>query len=66
MCIRDRFNGSIWIEVDKTLTDNYLHNEEYIKFLVDSIAEGSYDIDDLGVRERSQIEEYLLRTTTQT
>ena len=54
-----KFNGSKWIEVDKTQTDLYAYDELYIKHLVDEIAAGRYDTETLTDLERSQIEEYL-------
>lgn len=54
-----KYNGSKWIEVDKALTDSYVYNTEYIKYLVEQIRDGKVDIDDLSSSERDQIEEYL-------
>jgi len=55
-----KYNGTSWIEVDKSLTDSYLYNDEYLKYLVDKIENGQLDIEDLSDSERGQIEEYLL------
>lgn len=55
-----KYNGTGWIEVDKSLTDSYLYNDEYLKHLVAQIEQGQLDIDDLTDSERGQIEEYLL------
>jgi hypothetical protein len=55
-----KYNGASWIEVDKSLTDSYLYNDEYLKHLVNQIEQGQLDIDDLTDSERGQIEEYLL------
>jgi hypothetical protein len=54
-----KFNGSKWVEVDKTQIDLYAYDELYIKHLVDEIAAGRYDAEALTDLERSQIEEYL-------
>lgn len=54
-----KYNGRKWIEVDKTLTDSYVYNEEYIKFLVDEIAGGRIDPDELSASERDQITDFL-------
>lgn len=54
-----KFNGSVWIEVDKTLTDSYVYNTEYIKFLISEIEQGKIDPEDLSVSEREQITEFL-------
>jgi hypothetical protein len=52
-------NGAKWVESDKSLTDNYAFNEAYIKHLVDKIASGEYDPDELTEAEQNQIAEYL-------
>lgn len=54
-----KYNGNVWIEVDKALTDSYVYNEEYIKFLVSEIAAGKVDPEDLSDSEREQIAEFL-------
>lgn len=54
-----RYNGSKWIEVDKNLTDSYIYNEDYIKYLINEIDQGKIDIDELTVGERNQITEFL-------
>lgn len=54
-----KYNGSKWIEVDKTMTDSYVYNEEYIKFLIDEIAAARVDPEELSASERDQIAEFL-------
>ena len=54
-----KFNGSKWIEVDKTITDSYAYNDEYVKYLIDKINSGEYNIDDLSETEQNQIREFL-------
>ena len=54
-----KFNDTKWIEIDKDSTDLYAYDELYIKHLVDEIAAGRYDTDELTDLERSQIEEFL-------
>lgn len=51
--------GSRWIEVDKTITDAYAYDKEYIKLLVEKVSSGEYDVDDLNEQERTQISQYL-------
>jgi len=58
-----KWNGSKWVESDKSLTDNYAFNEAYIKHLVDKIASGEYDPDELTETEQTQIAEYLKNQT---
>ena len=50
-----KYNGTQWIEVDKTLTDSYAHDEAYIDHLIDKIGQGQYDPDLLSDAEREQI-----------
>ena len=54
-----KFSGTSWIEVNKEITESYLYDDEYIKYLVNKIETGEYDIELLTENERSQIEEYL-------
>jgi hypothetical protein len=54
-----RYNGIKWMEADKSLTDTYSYNEEYIAYLVEQVAGGKYDPDDLSDSEKFQIEEFL-------
>jgi hypothetical protein len=54
-----KYDGLRWIEVNKEKTDTYLYNEKYIKYLVDKLENGQYDIDLLSENEKNQIEEYL-------
>ena len=54
-----KFNGSSWIAVDKNQSDTYLFNQEYIKYLIEKIDRGQYDIELLSEHEKFQIEEYL-------
>jgi multisubunit Na+/H+ antiporter MnhG subunit len=54
-----RFDGNKWIEINKNLTATYLYDQEYIKYLVEKIDNGEYDVELLSDQERNQIEEYL-------
>ena len=58
-----KFDGVRWIEINKDLSDSYLYDEEYLKHLVAKIESGEYDVELLSDNERSQIEDYLQRTT---
>lgn len=58
-----KFNGTKWVEINKELTDSYLYDEEYIKYLVDKIETGEYDVELLSEIEKEQIEDYLSRNT---
>jgi hypothetical protein len=54
-----KYNGSKWIEVDKTQTDVYAYDDLYIQHLIDEIGAGRYDPDSLTDVERTQIQQYL-------
>ena len=51
-----KYNGTKWIEVDKSLTDSYAYNTAYIEYLMDKIVSGEYDTDLLSPAEQQQIE----------
>ncbi len=50
-----KYNGRKWIEVDKSLSDQYSYDDRYIQHLIDSLAQGRVDIDLLSDAEREQI-----------
>ena len=54
-----KYDGNKWIEVQKGQSDTYLYNQKYIKYLVEKIEKGEYDIDLLSDSEKEQIELYL-------
>jgi len=54
-----KFNGNRWISIDKSITDSYTYNEEYLQYIIDSIDKGQIGLDDLTVGEQEQITEYL-------
>jgi hypothetical protein len=56
-----KYNGIKWIEVDKSQTDVYAYEEEYIKYLIEQIDLGKYDPDILTDIEKEQIQQYLGR-----
>jgi hypothetical protein len=56
-----KFDGSRWIEVNKESSDTYLHDKEYLKFLIQMVEKGEYDVDLLSDTEKQLIEEYLTK-----
>lgn len=54
-----KFDGSKWIEINKDLTESYLYDDAYIRYLVGKIETGEYDIELLSENEKQQIEEFL-------
>jgi len=56
-----KFDGVRWITVNKEQSTSYLHDQQYIKYLVTKIEAGEYDIELLSDSEKQQIEEYLTK-----
>jgi hypothetical protein len=54
-----KYDSRKWIEVQKDQSDTYLHNQKYIKYLVEKIENGEYDLDLLSETEKEQIELFL-------
>ena len=54
-----KWNGSIWIEIDKNNSDTYAYNDAYIKHLIEKLGSGEYDPELLNDVERSQLEQQL-------
>ena len=54
-----KFNGNRWIEVDKSLSDQYAYDTAYIDHLIEKIESGEYDPDLLSSAEQDQIEHRL-------
>ena len=52
-----KYNGTKWIEVDKTLSDLYTYDVAYIDWLIEKIAAGEYDPELLTESEQTQITE---------
>jgi hypothetical protein len=55
-----KFNGSKWIEQNKETSDSYL-SDEYVKFLIQKIDTGEYEIETLSEAEQDAVEQYLKR-----
>jgi hypothetical protein len=51
-----KFNGNMWIEVDKALSDTHAWDDAYIDHLIEKISTGEYDPDLLSDAERDRIE----------
>jgi hypothetical protein len=58
-----KFNGTDWIQVDKTVSDSYTYNTAYIDHLIEKISQGEYDPDLLSNSEQEQLEQRLKNTT---
>jgi hypothetical protein len=58
-----KFNGNLWIEVDKALSDQHTYDEAYIDHLIEKISTGEYDPELLSDAERDSIERRLHNKT---
>jgi hypothetical protein len=56
-----KFDGTRWIIVNKDVSKSYLHDQEYINYLISKIDSGEYDIELLSDSEKQQIEEQLTK-----
>jgi len=54
-----KFNGNMWIEIDKNFSDQHAYDEAYIDHLIEKISTGEYDPDLLSNAERDSIEKRL-------
>lgn len=54
-----KWNDKRWIEVNKTVSEPYVYDTEYIKYLIDKIDSGEYEIDLITPTEQEQIQRYL-------
>ena len=54
-----KFNGAVWMEVDKSLSDTHAWDDAYIDYLIAKISSGEYDPDLLSDAERDSIENRL-------
>jgi hypothetical protein len=54
-----KYNGTNWIAVDKSLSDQHAYDDEYIDHLIEKISSGEYDPDLLSDAERDRIEQKL-------
>ena len=59
-----KFNGNLWIEVDKALSDQHTYDEAYIDHLIEKISTGEYDPELLSNAERDSIERRLHNKTS--
>jgi len=56
-----KFDGTRWIIVNKDMSKSYLHDQEYINYLISKIDSGEYDVELLSESEKQQIEEQLTK-----
>lgn len=54
-----KFDGSRWLELNKSNTVTYLSQPKYIEYLVGKISNGEYDLESLTESEQLAIEDYL-------
>ena len=53
-----KYNGKKWIDVDKNGTDSYL-TEEYVRHLVEAVAKGETELEDLTDQEKQEMTDFL-------
>ena len=53
-----KWNDKKWINVDKDGTDSYL-TEDYIRHLVEAVAKGETELDDLSEQEKQEMTDFL-------
>ncbi|CAB4129742.1 hypothetical protein UFOVP116_100 [uncultured Caudovirales phage] len=58
-----KWNGTGWIEIDKTSTDTYAYDRRYLQYLINKINTGEYSLDELSQPEQDSISEMLIETT---
>lgn len=51
-----KYNGTSWIAVDKSLSDQHAYDDRYIDHLIEKISSGEYDPELLSDAERDRIE----------
>jgi len=54
-----KFDGKKWLEQNKTSSESYLYNKQYVEFLIDKVGSGEYDLDSLTENEQAEIEAHL-------
>lgn len=50
-----KWNGRSWMEIDKKVNDSYIHNQEYMVYLISQLESGNYDPELLTDAEREQV-----------
>lgn len=51
-----KWNDQTWIQINKSSTDVYAYNEQYIAFLIQKLQAREYEWDDLSSIEQQQVE----------
>lgn len=54
-----KFDGKKWLEQNKSVTQSYMYNKDYVEFLIEKINSGEYDLEVLSEDEKAEIEAYL-------
>jgi len=57
-----KFSRDKWIEINKENSDTYLHNDNYINYLIDKIGSGEVDPELLTTTEQQMVEEFIKRS----
>jgi hypothetical protein len=51
-----KWNDQQWIQINKSTTDAYTYNEQYIEFLIVKLQDREYEWDELTTAEQQQVE----------
>ena len=54
-----KFNRNKWVEIAREQSDTYLHNDKYMKYLVDKIGAGEIDPEILTGTEQDLLEQFI-------
>jgi len=57
-----KFNGKKWIEIDKTQSEGYLSNNNYVQYIVDKISTGEIDPEMLSDSEQDAVANLIRKT----
>jgi len=54
-----KFNRNKWVEIAREQSDTYLHNDKYMKYLIDKIGAGEIDPEILTGTEQDLLEQFI-------
>lgn len=56
-----KFDGTRWIEINRTESDSYLTDPKYVQLLIEKLEKGEYDPENLTQTEEQVIEDFILK-----
>lgn len=54
-----KFDGKKWLEQNKSVSQSYMYNKDYVEFLIEKLNSGEYDLEVLSEDEKAEIEAHL-------